>query len=120
MAKSEFSCDCTTIHDDVVRRVAGDMLSADRFEKLTAFFKVLGDHTRLRILWALDQHEMCVCDLANVLGMTKSAVSHQLGYLRRVNLVKFRRAGKTVFYSPSDEHVRLMLESGLEHIIEEE
>ena len=86
---------------------------------LSDFFKVIGDGTRIRILWALDVSEMCVCDIANVLNMTKSAVSHQLRALREADLVKFRRSGKVVLYSLSDNHVKEIFEQGLVHIQEE-
>ena len=82
------------------------------------FFKMFADPTRAKILWALDQSELCVCDLGEVLGMSKSAVSHQLGTLRKAHLVKFRREGKNVFYSLKDEHVKSILEVGMEHIQE--
>lgn len=118
MSKNTYSCDCHIVHGEAVESVQKNMLSDPEYERVTGFFKVLGDLTRLRIIWALDQHELCVCDIANILGMTKSAVSHQLGTLRRANLVKCRRDGKTVFYSLADDHVRQMLEAGLEHIHE--
>ena len=85
---------------------------------LADFFKMFADPTRGKILWALDQSELCVCDLGEVLGMSKSAVSHQLGTLRKAHLVKFRREGKNVFYSLKDEHVKSILEVGMEHIQE--
>lgn len=113
-----YSCDCTIIHQDAVDRVSDHMLDNGTFDRVSMFFKVLGDPTRLRIIWALDQGEMCVCDLANVLGMTKSAISHQLSTLRTANLVHYRRDGKTVYYALADEHVRHMLASGLEHVHE--
>ena len=119
MPKHEYSCDCPIIHHEKVESVQKKMLQDPDFAQVTAFFKVLGDNTRLRILWALDQEELCVCDIASVLSMTKSAVSHQLGTLRRANLVRCRREGKTVFYTLADHHVRQILEAGLEHIKEE-
>ncbi|NMA65168.1 MAG: winged helix-turn-helix transcriptional regulator [Clostridiaceae bacterium] len=85
---------------------------------LADFFKVLGDSTRAKIISALDISEMCVCDLAVLLNMTKSAISHQLRALRQANLVKHRREGKVVFYSLSDDHVKSVFELGLEHIKE--
>ena len=85
---------------------------------LSDFFKVISDSTRTRIIWALDQHEMCVCDLAALLNITKSAISHQLRALRQSNLVSFRREGKVIFYSLADEHVKAVFEMGLEHIRE--
>lgn len=118
MSKNPFSCDCSVVHEAAVRCVTAKMLSDADFAQVTTFFKVLGDPTRMRIIWALEQHELCVCDIANILDMTKSAVSHQLSTLRKAKLVKFRRDGKTVYYSLADDHVRQMLDAGLEHIYE--
>lgn len=111
-------CDCEVIHADVVDRVRGQMTDDSELYELSDFFKVLGDSTRIKILSALDTEEMCVCDLAVLLNMTKSAISHQLRSLKQANLVKFRRQGKVVYYSLSDDHVRDILEKGLEHIRE--
>lgn len=119
MSKNNFSCDCNTIHDDVVENVKDKMPNIETFKQISSFFKVLGDTTRAQIMWALDENELCVCDIANVLGMTKSAVSHQLSMLRKENLVKFRREGKIVFYSLADDHVKVMFESCLEHMNED-
>ena len=88
----------------------------DLFNKLAEFFKILGDTTRAKILFALDQNEMCVCDIANVLGMSKSSISHQLGTLRRMNIVKCRKQGKEVYYTIDDDHVQKLFELGIEHI----
>lgn len=118
MVKGDIYCDCDVIHADVVDAVKGKMPSEDILFNLADFFKVLGDSTRVKIMWALDESEMCVCDLAVLLNMTKSAISHQLRSLRQANLVKFRREGKNVFYSLSDDHVREIFEKGLEHISE--
>ena len=118
MAGEIISCDCNIIHHEVVDQVKNEMLEDETFRRISLFFKVIGDKTRTKIIWALDKQEMCVCDLANVMGMTKSAISHQLSKLRDANLVKYRRAGKTVYYSLSDDHVRQMFEGGLEHIHE--
>ena len=85
---------------------------------LAEFFKVFADSTRMKILWALHESELCVCDIAVVLDMTKSAVSHQLKYLRDANLVKFRKEGKIVYYSLSDNHVKKIFEMALEHLEE--
>ena len=79
---------------------------------------MFGDSTRIRILYVLFEAEMCVCDIAQVLSMTTSAISHQLKVLKQAHLVKYRREGKTVFYSLSDDHVRSILDQGLEHISE--
>lgn len=115
MAKNIFSCDCNVVHHETVDTVREKMLTIGRCTQIATFFKVLGDPTRMRILWALDQAELCVCDIANILGMTKSAVSHQLSTLRNAHLVKCRRDGKTVYYSLDDDHVKQMIEAGLHH-----
>lgn len=111
-------CDCNVIHEDIVEMAKTKMLEESKLYDLADFFKILGDSTRVKIMWALDINEMCVCDLAVLLNMTKSAISHQLRTLREANLVKFRREGKNVFYSLSDKHVKDILEEGLEHISE--
>lgn len=118
MKETDVYCDCEVIHADVVERVRSKMPDEDELYDLSDFFKVLGDSTRSRIIWALDESEMCVCDLAVLLNMTKSAISHQLRSLKQANLVKYRKAGKVVFYSLSDEHVKDIFEKGLEHIRE--
>lgn len=112
-------CDCDIVHKEVIDRVKKKMPSDELLGDLSDFFKVIGDGTRIKILWALDESEMCVCDIANVLNMTKSAVSHQLRALRDAKLVKFRKSGKEVFYSLADNHVREIFEQGLVHITEE-
>ena len=119
MARNEFTCDCNVLHQDVVNETLKNMLDSTIFYKLAEFFKIMGDTTRARILWSLDQNEMCVCDIANVLGMTKSSISHQLGTLRRSNIVKCRKEGKTVYYSLDDDHVKSLFELGVEHIKED-
>ncbi len=116
MSRNEFICDCNIIHHDIVNEVKKDMLSEDLFYKLADFFKILGDTTRMKILFALDRNEMCVCDIANVLGMSKSSISHQLGTLRRSGVVRCRKDGKEVYYTLDDEHVKQVVEIGIEHI----
>ncbi len=118
MKKEELICDCDVIHAEVVEAVKKKMPEDNDLYDLSDFFKVLGDSTRSKIIWALDEHEMCVCDLAVLLGMTKSAISHQLRSLREANLVINRREGKNVFYSLADDHVKQIFEKGLEHIRE--
>ncbi len=86
--------------------------------ELSEFFRVFGDSTRIRILYALSKSEMCVCDLAEVLGVSQSAISHQLQVLRSSRLVKYRREGKTVFYALDDEHIFSIINIGLEHLEE--
>ena len=116
MSRNEFICDCNVIHQDVVDKTVKKMPEEDVFNKLAEFFKILGDTTRVKILFALDQNEMCVCDIANVLGMSKSSISHQLGTLRRSGIVKCRKSGKEVFYMLDDNHVKEVFEIGIEHI----
>ncbi len=111
-------CDCDVIHSEAVEEVRQIMPEEELLYDLADFFKVFGDSTRIKILWALDRHEMCVCDLAVLLNMTKSAISHQLKTLRQEKLVKYRKDGKIVYYSLLDEHVKDILEIGLEHIRE--
>lgn len=116
MSKNEFICDCNVIHNDVVEATKKQMGDEDLLNKLSEFFKILGDTTRTKILYALDKNEMCVCDIANVLGMSKSSISHQLGTLRRCGIVKCKKVGKEVFYMLDDEHVKEVFEVGIEHI----
>ncbi len=111
-------CDCEVIHEDIVRAVREAMLADEAYADLALLFKLFGDATRVKLLHALEQEEMCVCDLAALLGVTKSAVSHQLKTLRLANLVRFRREGQVVYYSLADDHVRAILEMGFEHIRE--
>lgn len=115
---SQFSCDCNLVHEEAVRQVSSAMPEGAFFLKIADFFKILGDPTRSKIIYALESEELCVCDLSAVLGMTKSAVSHQLSILRQANLVKFRRDGKNVFYSLSDHHISAIFEAGREHVSE--
>lgn len=118
MEKDISLCDCDIIHDDVVKFVSENMLSENKLYNLSDFFKMFGDNTRVKIMWALDKSEMCVCDLAALLNMTKSAISHQLRSLKSANLVKFRRQGNFSYYSLADDHIKTILEVGLEHINE--
>lgn len=116
MGKNEFVCDCNIIHQESVDEVQKKMPNAETFLELSNFFKILGDYTRIKILFALDQKEMCVCDIANLLGMTKSSISHQLSTLRKNKIVKCRKVAKQVYYTLDDEHVSQVFELGLEHI----
>ncbi len=111
-------CDCDVIHEELVNDTLKKMQPKEDYNGLSALFKMFGDGTRIQILHALEQNEMCVCDLAVLLGITKSAVSHQLKALRLSNLVKFRRAGQIVYYSLADEHVKKIIDTGLEHLHE--
>lgn len=120
MRAPDINCDCDVIHANVVEKVRQSMPDEDELYDLSDFFKVLGDSTRARIISALDINEMCVCDLAVLLNMTKSAISHQLRSLKEANLVKYRKEGKVVFYSLTDDHVKDIFEKGLEHIREKQ
>jgi len=111
-------CDCEVIHEDTVNRVREKMPLEETLYDLAELFKVFGDSTRIKILWALDEAEMCVCDIAVLLKMTQSAISHQLRLLKQADLVKSRREGKIVFYSLEDEHVKQIFDQGLIHISE--
>ena len=112
-------CESEVIHEEQVSLVRSLMVSEEEYLALASLYKMFGDPTRIRILHALLQIELCVCDLAALLGLTKSAVSHQLKALRLANLVKFRREGQVIFYSLADEHVKDILNLGFEHIREE-
>ncbi|NLG57210.1 MAG: helix-turn-helix transcriptional regulator [Clostridiales bacterium] len=116
--KERYACEGNIVHEAAVNQVSGQMLTGEVFSEGAQFFKVMGDGTRFKILWALDKHELCVCDLAHLLGMSKSAVSHQLARLRENRLVKNRREGKNVFYTIADDHVHRMLISCVEHVLE--
>ena len=111
-------CDCTVIHEETVNQVREKMPEEEILYDLAEIFKVFGDSTRIKILWALDEAEMCVCDIAVLLNMTQSAISHQLRVLKQANLVKSRKEGKVVYYSLVDEHVRQIFDQGLIHINE--
>ena len=118
MGKNELTCDCNHIHEDIVTTTKKSMPHDELIFDLAEFFKVFADSTRMKILWALHENELCVCDIAVVLDMTKSAVSHQLKYLRQANLVKNRKEGKIVYYSLSDDHVKEIFEMAVEQLRE--
>lgn len=118
MSNSDFFCDCEVIHEDIVQQLKEQLPSKEEHNQLAALFKLFGDGTRVSILHALEQHELCVCDLAALLGLTKSAISHQLQSLRLSNLVKSRRNGQIVYYSLADGHVKTILDIGFEHLHE--
>ncbi len=111
-------CYCDVIHEDVIHEVKEKMPEEESLYDLAEFFKVFGDSTRIKILWALDAAEMCVCDIAALLNMTQSAISHQLRVLKQANLVKNRKDGKVVYYSLDDDHIRQIFDQGLIHINE--
>jgi len=111
-------CDCEVIHQDVIDHVKKEMIKEKVILDVSDFFKVLGDPTRSKIMCALDKNEMCVCDLAVLLNMTKSAISHQLKVLRESNLIDFRKEGKLVYYFLADGHVKDVFETAIEHVTE--
>lgn len=114
----ELICSVPERHNDVINSVGADMPHDTELCALAEFFRVFGDSTRIKILYALSRAEMCVCDIAELLGVSQSAVSHQLQILRSSRLVRYRREGKTVFYSLNDEHIFSIIGQGLEHIKE--
>jgi ArsR family transcriptional regulator len=111
-------CNCTVVHEDVVSKAKESMPPEENLYDLAEFFKVFGDTTRIRILCALFVSEMCVCDIAALLNMTQSAISHQLRVLKGARLVKFRKEGKIVYYSLDDEHVKGIFDQGFYHVTE--
>ena len=111
-------CDCIHVHEDIVEKVEEKMPQDEQLADLAEFFRIFGDATRIRILYVLMCSEMCVCDIATLLGMTQSAVSHQLRVLKQANLVKNRRDGKVVYYSIADAHVETIINNGMEHVLE--
>ena len=115
----EETCEITTVHENVVERVRSRMPDEDLLYDTAELFKVFGDSTRTRILSALLIEELCVCDIASLLNMTKSAVSHQLRILRQTKIVKSRRSGKEIYYSLDDEHISKIYGMALEHLQEE-
>lgn len=111
-------CECDEVHLSEVEDRRREMPALEKLYELSDFFKIFADSTRMSILFAIDKGPLCVCDIAHLLGMTKSAVSHQLKILRQSALVTYRRAGKNIFYSLADDHVRDIIEKALEHIEE--
>ena len=122
MAKREENCECCDtfeVHENLLEIVNQTMPEETELYDLAELFKVFGDSTRIRILFVLFEAEVCVCDLAEVLHMTQSAISHQLRILKQSKLVKSRREGKSIFYSLADGHVRTIIDQGREHIEED-
>ena len=120
MQKKDEVCDCEIIHEDVVKKVKATFPEDEMIFDLADFYKIFGDTTRVKILYALDKSELCVCDISALLGMSISAVSHQLRTLRESDLVRTERQGKVIYYSLADEHVKSILECGIEHIKEKQ
>ncbi len=118
MDDRELCCQETKVHQDVVDQVRDQLPPEENLYDLAELFKMFGDSTRVKILYALLESELCVCDIARLLNVSQSAVSHQLRVLKGGKLVKFRREGKTLFYSLADDHVVGILSQGMEHILE--
>ena len=116
MKKETLVCECTVIHQEVIDKIK--LPEEELLYDLGDFFKILGDSSRIKILSALFQSEMCVCDIAALLGMTQSAISHQLRVLKQGRLVKHRKEGKVVYYSLDDDHIKHIVDQGLTHISE--
>ena len=111
-------CEEKFVHNEIVQQVNQDLPADEILYDLAELFKVFGDSTRIKILYALFEAEMCVCDITLLLGLSQSAISHQLRVLKSAKLVKYRREGKTVFYSLADDHVRRIIDQGMEHVLE--
>jgi DNA-binding transcriptional ArsR family regulator len=111
-------CEFIHAHEEIIEKVNKNMPDEEILYDLAELFKIFGDSTRIRILYVLFESEMCVCDIAQLLNMTQSAISHQLRALKQSKLVKYRREGKTVFYSLADGHVRTIIGQGMEHVME--
>lgn len=111
-------CDTVEVHSEIIGDIQKHLPGEDTLRDLADFYKVFGDVTRIRILYVLLHHEVCVCHLAEMLGMTQSAISHQLRVLKQMKLVKNRRDGKTIYYSLADDHIETIISQGMEHIAE--
>ncbi len=112
------TCQCTVLHEEVIQSVQEKMPEDEYLYDLADLFKVFGDSTRIKIIFALFTEEMCVCDIAALLNMSQSAISHQLHVLKQARLVKYRKEGKVVYYSLNDDHIKTILDQGLNHIME--
>ena len=117
-AKKTVRCEIECIHEEIVDTVQSKLPNDEILYDVAELFKVFGDSTRVRIICALFENELCVCDIAAILNMTQSAISHQLRVLKQARLVKYRREGKTVFYSLSDAHIKNIFNQAFEHIME--
>ena len=117
--QEEYKCDCTAVHENIVNRVKDEMPKEEKLYDLAELFKVFGDTTRVKILQALFSSEMCVCDIAFLLNMTQSAISHQLRVLKQARLVKYRKVGRVVYYPLDDNHIKNIFKQGLLHVEEQ-
>ena len=118
MSEKLQNCSGEHHHNEVVEKISVNMPDEGTLCDLAEFFKVFADSTRIKILYALSNGELCVCDIWQSLGLTQSAVSHQLRILKQMRLVKYRKEGKTVYYSLDDDHIQSILSGGLEHVME--
>lgn len=118
MRKNDLVCDCKSIHEENVLIAKSKILDDSTLSKMTNFYKALADNTRTKIINLLEKSELCVCDISVILNMTKSAVSHQLKYLKQMNLIKCKRKGKEIWYTLADSHVSSIFDISLEHILE--
>ena len=116
MPKNEYICDCQAVNKKLVEQVRQSMPEDSVLSRLAMFYKIMGDGTRCKILWALAENELCVCDLARLLSMTKSSISHQLRLLREQGTVRCRKDGRAVYYCLDDDHVQSILQTTLIHI----
>jgi len=114
----QLTCTVTTVHWELVDQIRQKMPAEEKLYDLAELFKVFGDSTRIKIIWALFEKELCVCDIASLLEMTQSAISHQLRVLKQARLVKPRREGKNIYYSLDDEHIAAIFNQGMNHINE--
>ena len=114
----QLTCAVTTVHWELVDQIRQKMPAEEKLYDLAELFKVFGDSTRIKIIWALFEKELCVCDIASLLEMTQSAISHQLRVLKQARLVKPRREGKNIYYSLDDEHIAAIFNQGMNHLNE--
>lgn len=117
--EKELGCDIIEVHPQIVAKLRKEMPEHQQYQDLSDLFKMFADPTRLKILSLLFKQELCVCDIAETLGMTHSAVSHQLSVLRSNRIIKYRRDGKNIFYSLDDHHIQMIYNAGMEHILEQ-
>ncbi len=116
--ETPIKCEINIIHEDIIDNVRRKMPEEEELYDLAELFKVFGDSTRIKIIWALFESDMCVCDIAALLNMTQSAISHQLRVLKNSRLVRYKKVGKVVYYSLNDEHIKKICELGMEHMME--
>ena len=116
MPKNKYVCDCNMINEDRVKYIANNIPSDETLNRLADIYKIMADRTRCKLLYILQQGEMCVCDIANIMSMSKSSISHQLAKMRELSVVKCRRDGKAIYYSLDDEHISQLYSIGIEHI----